>query len=380
MSTVSSIPGTVHRRGLPIVRLSVAVAGVIAALFAVDMSLEKTEQGELAAQALRADRNGESLLAQGRAPDAVDAFRKAHALERENVKYELDLIQALMAAGKLQEAQPLMTDILEEQSNDGEANLIAARLAAKEGHIVAADSYYHRAIYGGWPNNVAQHQIQTRLELIEFLTQRGKQNEILAELLPLQEQVAKNAGLQPEVARLFLIAGSPGRAADVFHQLIRAQPKDFTNYAGLGEAELALGDFRAAHNAFANALARNSKNPTLKERLEFANLLSNLDPTVRWLSAQDKYSRTVQILQMASTDLTQCLTNHPQSGNDATTQLLSKAQTALSSSPPKQQVNEVAESNLNLAQQIWRTRVSACGSGAAPDEEALPLIMDKLAQ
>jgi hypothetical protein len=162
--------------------------------------------------------------------------------------------------------------------------------------------------------------------------------------------------------------------------LIRTQPKDASNYAGLGEAELALGDFRAAHAAFANAMARDGNDPALKQRLDFATLLSNLDPTVRWLSPQDKFSRSVRLLQMAAGDLSQCVASRPQAGTDNTTQLLSKAQTALGLPIPKQNVNDAAENNLNLAQQIWRTLVSACGAGTAPDEEALRLITEKLAK
>src|SRR5579875_3516034 len=116
MSASRSVP-IPREHSVPIVRLSLAVVGVIAALAAIDVSLEKTEQLELAAQAVRADQAGQKLLRDEQAQEAVDAFRKAHALERENVKYELDLIQALMAAGKLAEAQPLMAEILDEDSN-----------------------------------------------------------------------------------------------------------------------------------------------------------------------------------------------------------------------------------------------------------------------
>lgn len=380
MNAANSIPANIARRSVPVLRLSLIVATVIAALVLIDISLEKTEQNELASQAVRADQSGLQLLRQGKANDAVDAFRKAHALERENTKYELDLIQALMAAGKLAEAHPLMSEILEEESNDGETNLVAARLAAKQGHINSADSYYHRAIYGEWPGELTQHQIETRLELINFLTQHGKQNEILAELLPLEEQAGKNASLQPKLAQLFLVAGSPTRAQDIYRQMIKLNPKEGANYAGLGEAELALGDFRAAHAAFSNAVARNGSDAALHERLTLSSMLSNLDPTLRWLSAQDKYSRSMQILQMASSNLEQCITNHSQLATDEATQLVSTAQAQLSAPPAKQPTNEISEGALSLAERIWHARTSLCGTGTAPDEEPLRLIMEKLAK
>lgn len=380
MSTASWISDRITLRRAPGLRLSLIVAGVITGLALIDASLETTEQGELATQALRADQSGTQLLKQGKANDAVDAFRKAHALERENTQYEIDLIQALMAAGKLAEAQPLMSDILEQQSNDGEANLVAARLAARRGHIDPADAYYHRAIYGQWPDDLTERQIQVRLELIHFLQTHGKQDEILAELLPLQEQAAKDAKLQPTIAQLFLAAGSAGRAEDMYRRLIKTDPKNPANYAGLGEAELALGDFRAAHVAFSNAESRGANDPTTHQRLQLANMLSNLDPTLRWLSAQDKYARSMRILGLATGDLHQCIANHSERTTDEANQLMGAAQTELSAPVPKQPTNEMAEGALSLAESVWRTRTSICGTGTSSDEEPLRLIMEKLAK
>jgi tetratricopeptide (TPR) repeat protein len=378
MSTANWISDRVTLRRAPTLGLSLMVAGVITALALIDASLERTEQRELATQALQADRNGAQLLRHGKANDAVDAFSKAHALERKNTKYEIDLIQALMAAGKLAEAQPLMSDILEKQSNNGEANLVAARLAAKQGHINSADSYYHRAIYGEWPDQVTEHHVKVRLELINFLETHGKQDEMLAELLPLQEQAGKDPTLQAKIAQLFLIAGSPGRAQDMYKQLIKVDPKNGLYYAGLGESELASGDFRAAHAAFSNAEALDGNDPGMREHLQLARMLSNLDPTPRGLSARDKYARSVRILGLATGDLEQCITNHPERGTIEASQLAVTALRELSAPVPKQPTNEMAEGALSLAENIWRTRNNECGTGTAPDEEPLRLIMEKL--
>ena len=380
MSAAGAVPATVNGRRIAVLRVSLIVAAVTIALALVDISLEKTEQNELAAQALRADGQGQTLLHEQRALEAVDAFRKAHTLERENTNYTLDLIQALMAAGKLAEAQPLMADILAEESNNGEANLVAARLVAKQGHINAADSYYHRAIYGEWPDNVAQHQIAVRLELIDFLRAHGKQDEMLAELLPLQEQADKHPQLKLKLAQLFVVAGAPSRAEDVYRQLIKHDPKNPDNYAGLGEAELALGDFRAAHAAFSNAVGHDGDNATWRERLDLSAQLSSMDPTPRWLSSEEKYARSRKVLQLATDDLNNCITNNPQVATEDASRLVAAAFAELDSAPPKQATNAMAESTLALAEGIWKARTSLCGTSTAPDEEALRLMMDKLAK
>ena len=83
----------------------------------------------------------------------MDVLRTAHALVRENIDYELTLVTALIDAGRTAEADPLMDDALQREPNDGRTNLIAARLAAKKGSAVQAESYYHRAIYGEWPDS-----------------------------------------------------------------------------------------------------------------------------------------------------------------------------------------------------------------------------------
>ena len=380
MSTAASISGNRAVRPVHVIRLSIGVAAVIVALFMVDIWLEKVEQTELASQALHADQNGQKLLAQHRADEAVDAFRKAHALERENTKYELDLIQALMSAGKLAEAEPLMAEILEQQSNNGHANLIAARLAAKQGRTNSADSYYHRAIYGEWPDHVTQHQTQTRLELINFLGQDGKQDEMLAELLPLEEKAGKNADLQPTLARLFLAAGSASRARDIYSQLIKAHPENATNYAGLGDAELALGDFRAAHLAFANAVAHDPNDEEWRARFELTTNLIAIDPMMRRISDSERYSRSMRILQMAADDLSQCITKNSALATNEATQLLTRAQAKLGAPAPKQPTNDMAEAVLSLAEAIWQADTSVCGTGTTANEQALRLIMDKLAK
>ena len=379
MSTATSIPANFTKHHLPKIRLTLAVAGVIAALFVIDVSLEKTEQTELAQSALRDDRNGHALLQQGKTSDAVDQFRKAHALERENVGYEIDLINALMDDGKLAEAEPLVAEVLEEESNDGEVNLVAARLAARQGRVNSADAYYHRAIYGEWPSDVTKNQIQVRLELISFLLTHSKRDEILAELLPLQEQARKDEALQPRLASLFLEADSPGRALDIYRELAKQHPRNASYFSGMGQADLALGDFRAAHAAFAAAVARDNRDPTLRKQLELAMQLSNMDPTPRWLSSQDKYVRSLHILDLTTTGLQQCITNHPQFATDDATQLISTAQTQLSAPPPNEPTNQMAENTVALAQRIWQTRTSLCGPVTADDEEPLRYMMEKLA-
>jgi len=105
------------------------IAFVIVALAFIDSALEKAEQRDLESQAQQAHAQGAQLVRQGKLDPAIELLRKAHTLERDNTLYELDLIDALVAAKRSEDAQPLMNEILLREPDDGRANLSAARFA-----------------------------------------------------------------------------------------------------------------------------------------------------------------------------------------------------------------------------------------------------------
>ncbi len=347
-------------------KLLLAVGLIIAGLTAFDQFLKNAEEGELLAEARHFDSKGLDLLAQGKTDDAVDALRRAHSLSRRNSKYELDLADALIAARKLGEAGKLIDDVLQREPNDGRTNLSAARLALRRGSASEAEPYYHRAIYGLWPDDAARHRITARMELIAYLESSGRKKELLAELLPLEEETGSNPGLQHRLAHLFLLAGSPGRSADLYHALIQRDPNDAAAYTGLGEAELERGRYREARNAFLQALRRKPGDPAILERSGLSSTMAALDPTPRRLPSLEKYARSLHILELTQESLEKCTG--------------AAAQAAVPPKPPAHVTNEMAEGNLALAEQMWRERVKACGPDTAKADEALRLIMEKIEQ
>jgi tetratricopeptide (TPR) repeat protein len=372
----------------PTLGLIATVVIAIAGLTALDLFLEKTQQAELQSSAEHFYVDGSRLLKQGKAEQAVELLRRAHALVRRSGTYELELINSLMAAGKIDEAEPLMNDVLQREPNDGRANLIAARLSVKNGRSADAEAYYHRAIYGEWPDSsgnadsgqAARHRISARMELIEFLVEKGKKQELLAELLPLQEEAGNDPVIEKKLASLFLVAGSPSRAADVSHVLIQQDPKDAEAYAGLGEAELAQGRYREAKAAFITAVARKPDDTSLRQRIELANILTALDPTPRQLSSAEKYHRRLRILELSRASLEKCVTTHPNVSSNGADELLKAAQDALSRKAPAHVRNELTEEMLGLAEKVWQDRITMCGASTSADEEPLRLIMETLAR
>lgn len=377
MSTNTAPPKITETRKLGLVAI---IALVIAGLATADRLLERAQNSEVRSLAERSYADGLRFRQAGKVNAAVEAFRKAHALERKNAEYELQLVGALIDAKKPEEADLPMREILDREPNDGRANLYAAHLMIAEGKIVEAESYYHRAIYGEWPDSALTHRIAVRMELADFLAAKGKQEELLAELLPLQEEAGKDPAAQRRLAQLFLTAGSPSRAADEYRALIKQNSKDADAYAGLGQAELQMGNYRAAREAFLSAAARKPHDPSIQKKVELATTLSALDPTARRLTSHEKYRRSVQILELARDDLQSCLSTNPGGASHAAQQLLTSVNDTLAKKAPASVTNEVAEQILSLADDTLQARIKLCGKGVAPGEEPLRLIMEKIAQ
>jgi hypothetical protein len=200
----------------PVLGLIVILMLVIAGLTALDKSLAKIEDAEVRGSARRSYETGNQFLGQGLAAKAVDPLRDAHALERENAGYTLALISALMNVGKTSEADTLMDEILASKPNDGQANLVAARLVLKEGKRDDAEAYFHRAIYGSWPTDSMGHRRASRMELIQLLQAEKARQPLLAELISLESDATGDEQSQRQIAQLFMSAGAAGRAPALY--------------------------------------------------------------------------------------------------------------------------------------------------------------------
>jgi tetratricopeptide (TPR) repeat protein len=357
----------------PGVALIVIVLASIAGLWSIDVFLARLESAELKNEARRHFENGTRLLNDGQAERAIDLLRKAYALDRANSAYSLRLAAALIAGAKLDDAQRLLTDILERSPNDGETNLIEARLMARTEKFSEASADYHRAIYGIWSTDTQARRVEVRLELAAMLAARGSQKDLLAELLPLESDAPDNVSVQRQVGRLYLSAGAAARAEGVFRALIRGNANDSADYAGLGDAELAVGDYRAAEGAFDQAI-RKGGSGDLKTRVELAARMAALDPTVRRLSSMEKFTRSLMILQLARDALAGCAAT-PEAKD-----IVASADQVLAKQRGLNVNNALAEERLSMAERVWTARIDTCGVSTAAQEEPLRLIMVKLAQ
>lgn len=345
----------------------------IGGLWSIDVFLARLESSELMSQARGYFKQGERLMNGGRPAPALDLFRKAYALDRANQAYALHLADALVGMGKLDDAQRMLTETLERSPNDGETNLIEARLMAREERYAESAAYYHRAIYGIWPADPRVQRVTVGLELAHMLASHGSQKDLLAELLPIESDAAADLAVRKQLARLYVTAGSPSRAQAVYRALIHEGNADFGTYTGLGDAELALGDYRAAQIAF-NEASQHGGTAELQPRVELAAKMAALDPTVRRLGSMEKFERSVRVLRLTRDALAACA--HSSDAAD----LIGSADKVLAQKNARNVNNELAEERLSMAERLWAARIQACGPSTSAEEEPLRLIMGKLTQ
>ena len=360
--------------GRQFLRTFVLVGVSIAVVFAVDTFLARMEEGESRAEAARLYQDAQNLLAQSHPEQAAERLKDALAINRTNREYQLALGQAELAGKQFEAAEATINNLLLADSTDGPANLTMGRILVKEGKLREATSYYHRAIYGEWKNDPAGNQLKARFELVDLLAQQNAKEELLAELLAVQEEAPDDVPTRMRIGRLFLDAGSPARAADVFRDVLKQDPRNADALTGRGQAEFALGDYRAAIVQFSNALHNNPSDKAAQKGLVLSNAVLELDPTRRGLGSAERFRESRRLLQM-TLDESACFGNNPPA---ASAELLDQAHKAVEARVRPDQQDDAAESDLDLAEKLWQTRRTACP--APPADDPLALIMGKLAR
>jgi len=348
----------------------------IAALFVADTFLARTERAESLVEGARLFEQGRVLMQRGANAEAIERIKDAISIERGNRDYIRTLAQVEFSALKTADAEATLSELLQSDSTDGLANLIMARVQAKEGRFAQAISYYHRAIYGHWSDDEPANRLSARFELIDLLAQRNSKEELLAELLPVQDRAPSDLKTRMRLGQLFLLAGSPARAADVFRGILNDDPDNTNAYGGLGQAEFARGDYRAAQRDFQAALRFVPDDQTLRRRLEMCNELLVLDPTTRGLGAAERYRRSLNLLELTADGTSQCLGQNPPAELQG---LLDKAKEALSAHVNAAHESDATESNLDIAVQLWQARKRECKSPPTEDSP-LALVLARLAQ
>jgi thioredoxin-like negative regulator of GroEL len=350
--------------------LAGALVAIVLLLF-LDLFLARIDQRESDGHAASEYADGLTLLAAGQAQEAAARLGAAVAIDRRNVRYALALSQAMLVQGRITDAEATLKGLLDRAENDGAVNLTMARVMLREGRIGDAKAYFHRAIFGRWGADSVARRTQARFELIDLLAQQGPPGELLAELLPFEATSPDSLALRRRLGHLFILAGSPARAATIFRDVLRRDPRDADAYAGMGEAALALGNFRTAHADLAEASRLRPGDMAITRNLALADTVSALDPTARGIGSHERYMRSRKLLSRTILAIRLC---GPPGGS-------ARADSGLvlvSTFTPAAREESAGEAMLSLAADLWASRTVSCAPATA--DEVLRLVHHRVAQ
>ena len=303
---------------------------------------------------------------------SIDEYREALTYARDNLDYRLDLTVALYEAGRLEEAETYLRELLATDPTSAVPNLYLAQISAERDEVDEAVTYYRSAIYGRWPSNPVQRRIQTRFTLVQLLERSGERMQAVAELLELRDEVPDNPEVAARVAWSLLLAGAPGRALEVFEGLVERDTNDAVAHSGMAEAEFALDHFLTARTHFRRALSLDRRLTHLRERLALCDEIILLDPTVRGLGRVSRHDRSLEMLERTLVVLDRCI----QAPGDGVGPIQLSAAIATARDTGRQWIDGVGtrardddatEENLIITEGLWRAAEARCSDAAAAD-------------
>jgi tetratricopeptide (TPR) repeat protein len=349
------------------------ILAAIAGLLLVDTALARVDVRGRKVSAAREFAVGERLMEQRDVHGAIEHLRAAATLDGDNTAYATALADAILADGRPRDAELLLVPLLERNPTDGAANLAMARVLVKEQKIDPAKSYYHRAIYGLWPRGANDDRTTARFELIDLLASTDTRQELLAELLPLQDDSTNSLAQRKRIAHLLVVAGSPARAVTIYRDVLRRDARDADAYLGLADAALSVGDFSTAK---ADLLAAQKLSPEdsarIQTRISVTDSVIALDPTQRGLSMAEQYRRSRNLVQLTLASVRRCL--GAQAPDVAAA--VDSAGTSLVASAAAAGQSQSIDQTLLLAEQLWSMRRGRCAAERA--DGALALVQNRI--
>jgi tetratricopeptide (TPR) repeat protein len=250
---------------------------------------------------------GELDLKNKNAGAALEDFRTSLAYSPDSALFRLRLAQALVAAGRPEEARSHLLTLWRDEPGNSTVNLELARLAAQRGDATDALRYYHNAIYGVWPSDPAAHRRQTRMELSQYLLSQHQKAQAQSELIALEAEIPEDAALYTKIAGMLRDAGDRNRALSTYRQALEIDKHQGAAMTGIGETAFALGQYQVAADYLQRAVRADAASKADEDLLSTARLVLNLDPMAPRLSRAEADRRTLQDFEFATTRLKDCL-------------------------------------------------------------------------
>jgi tetratricopeptide (TPR) repeat protein len=351
--------------------LALMIVGVVPA-FALINSLVATARTSRDAIAVDWARRGDADLANGRPDSAADDYRTADEYARRRNTYQLQLGSALVAAGRLAEAEAQLQTLWSETPGDGVLNLQLARIAARQSRVVDAVRYYHAAIDGLWTaaDPVAVRR-RARLELAQFLLARGERAQAQVELVALAADPPPTAAEQVDIARLLTEADADNRALTLLVAALRLDPTNAPAANLAGAVEARLGNYRNARAYLERSRRAGGLDADGAALLDTVTRVLDLDPDVRGISSRERLRRTVRAFEIASAALDRCSAEPLVAIRERRDRLSRQvAERTLARDP------DAVDDTLAFAASALDAVRTACGEGSA-DARALALVFQR---
>jgi CIC family chloride channel protein len=309
---------------------------------------------------------GNRLKAADRSQEAIERYRAALSISHSS-RDRFALAEALLGVGRLNEASIYLRELIRENANSGPYSLGLARIAAQQGKLQESVEYYHRAIYGSWPEGSARNRIRTRMELVDTFGRFNQRAQAQAELLSVMAEMPKDIAIRIRVGQLLLEYGLPKESSQVFQAVVKDSPGNADAYDGLGKAELARDNWQNAQNAFKSALRLNPDNSLYQEQLYLTEQILSLDPTSRGLSRKQRYEKSRKLLEVSLDALAACLDATP-SPPKAASELSEAGRKSLLRRKTPRSYADAVEADLELAGRLWALRIDLCGPPTESDQ------------
>jgi len=189
---------------------------------------------------------GEAALHSGQPQVAIDALRSALAYAPDDENLQIELAEALGAAGRMQEAVAYFNTLLETRPGDGLINLQLARLAARQGDEALAIQHYQAALDGTWQGDGYVRRRQVRLELSRYLIDRKRYNDAKTQLLITAGNAPEDPNIEIVVAGLLEQAHDPANALHFYRKALEHRPVQLAALLGASRAAYALSRYQQA--------------------------------------------------------------------------------------------------------------------------------------
>ncbi len=250
--------GLILRDSLTLLILS----SVTIALFGITLFLFKSFQGHRADLGRRWSERGRAALEGGHPETAADALRIALSYDPDNRADQLMLAQALANAGHRDAAESYFLSLWDSQPGDGFVNLQLARLARERGDAQQAITYYRASIFGNWEGDGVARRRDVRLELADYLAQRGEAPAARAELLIAAGNAPeKDQPLQIQIADRLQDLGDVNDALHFYEVAVAAEPHNVTALEKAGRAAFAMGSYAEAYRLLSEAAEAARRTP-----------------------------------------------------------------------------------------------------------------------